>query len=113
MEKDVDYYRKDARNIVWAVAFVAFLPTFVLLVMMFSGSDIKWDVVTFGILGYSLVVACLAFVAGIQCAKGKKAGRTLAFIPTVLVLLNFPIGTIFGISALVKLNKAEFLNTLE
>jgi len=116
VEKDIRYYRRDARNIVWGIAFVAFLPTFILMMMISSGlggRDIKWDAVTSGILTYSIVLTALAIYAGIQCGRGKKRGRTLAFIPSVLLLVNFPLGTIFGIAVLVKLNKKEFVNSLE
>lgn len=113
MDKPVDYYRKDARNIVWGVAFVALIPAIFVLVMAFSGSRIKWDVVNVSILAYSATVSILAVIAGIYCGKGKKVGRILAFFPAILFLLNFPLGTIFGIATLVKINKRAFVNSLD
>ena len=79
--KDAEYFRKDVRNIVWGVGFVALRPSFVVLMMMSSGdgSEIKWDPVTFGLLGYSITLADLAIIAGVQCGQGKKRGRMLPF----------------------------------
>ncbi|MEK7400598.1 MAG: hypothetical protein AAB116_26945 [Candidatus Poribacteria bacterium] len=114
MEKDAQFYRKDARNILILVGFIAFLPTLAFLIIKYSdsASSIKWDAVTFGIIFYSIIVATLAFYAAIKCGSGKKIGRNLAFIPSILILLNFPLGTIFGIAALVKINKKKFIELL-
>lgn len=113
-EKGPEYYQQDARNIVRGMAFVAFLPTFMLLVMMLSGTGgkILWDGVTIGIMTYSVVLALFSIVAGILCGKGKKIGRFLAFVPAVLLVLNFPLGTIFSVATLIKINKREFTETL-
>ncbi len=114
MDKGPEYFQKDARNMMWGVAFVGFIPTFVLLVMMISdGSGIKWDVVTFSFLGYSLVLAALAVFAGILCGQGKATGRLLGIVCSIIVLFNFPIGTIFGVAALVKINKHDFTSALK
>lgn len=66
-----------------------------------------------GLIGYSLGIALLALVAGMLCARGRSIGRMLAFIPALLLLFNFPLGTLFAIGALIKLNKREFVRSLQ
>jgi hypothetical protein len=114
VEKDAAYYRKDARNAVWAVAFGNFIPTLGLLALVAAGEGhgIKWDAVTYGLMAYSLTLTFLAIIAGILCGKGKKVGRILAFFPTGLLLLFFPIGTIIGVFALSKLLPEGFVESL-
>ena len=107
------FYLKDARNTVWGVGFVGFIPLMILLIMMFTGSQIKWDVVTCGLILYSLFLCATAIYAGVLCGRGLKKGRTLAFIPSILLIINFPLGTLFSIGALFKLNKKEFIDELE
>jgi len=114
MRRDVNYHRKDARNIVWGVGFVGFLPTFVILLIMFTQSrrHIVWGGVQVGVLAYSVVLAALSAYAGFLCGKGSRAGRRLAAIPSFLVLLSFPLGTIFGIAALIRLTRSEIAESL-
>lgn len=87
MEKDAAYYRMDARNSVWLIAFVAFIPTFVFLFSVANGEGrmLRWDAMTMGFLAYSLTLTVLSIVAGALCGMGKKIGRTLAFVPSILL----------------------------
>lgn len=115
MEKDADFYRRDARNSVWLIAFAAFIPTFVLLFSVVTGEGrmLRWNALTIGLLTYSLTLTVLAIVAGALCGRGKKIGRTLAFIPSILLLVNVPLGTCIAIFVLMKLNSREFRAALE
>lgn len=74
MEKDADFYRRDARNSVWLIAFAAFIPTFVLLFSVVTGEGrmLRWNALTIGLLTYSLTLTVLAIVAGALCGRGKK-----------------------------------------
>ncbi len=110
--KDREYYLKDARNIVWGVGFIGFLPLFVMLIMVAAGIQPKWDIVTFSMSGISFFLTSVAIYAGILCRKGLKTGKTLAMIPAVLLLFYFPLGTIFSIATMVKLNKKKFVDEL-
>lgn len=115
MTKDAAYYRQDARNSVWAMAFVAFIPTFVVSFSLASGEGrwLRWNALTIGLLAYSLALSVLAIVAGTLCGMGRKIGRSLAFIPCILLLVNVPFGTLVAIFVLTKLNGREFRAALE
>ena len=68
----------DARNIIYGLAFIAFLPLLILIMMYFLDSGIKWDGVTFGIIGYFLSLSGLSVYAAVLCGKKKKMGRIIA-----------------------------------
>ena len=114
-QKDAAFFCRDARNVVWVAALVALLPAVILLLLMHSGLDLptEWNIVTWGVIAYSTVVTVVAFISGLLCQKRKKLGRTLAFIPGILLLLSFPVGTVLGVAVLVKINKLEFVASLE
>lgn len=114
-EKGTAYYRKDLRNVMFLMAFVAFLPSLMLLFMIFSGESawISWDAVTFWILGFSLSISALGFVSAILCGAGKRLGLSIAYIPAILLLICFPIGTIIGVFILKKLNSQSHIFSLD
>jgi uncharacterized membrane protein (DUF2068 family) len=55
----------------------------------------------------SLVFAALAYVTAKGLDDGKRWAKWLGIIQAILSLLNFPIGTVIGIAALVYLNRAN------
>ena len=112
--QDIDRARSDVRNSVWLLSFIAFLPTFVLLVTIGIGDrpHIAWNAITFAVLGYSIGLSVVSIIAGAMCGKGSGVGRSIAFFLAVLTLLNFPIGTIVGIFVIGKLCGSTFTNTL-
>ena len=114
-EKGTAYYRKDLRNVMFLMGFVAFLPSLMLLFMILSGEIawISWDAITFAILGFSLSISALSFVSALLCGAGKRLGRSIAYIPTILFLIQFPIGTMIGVFVLRKLNSQSHIFSLD
>lgn len=114
MKNEPEYYLKDARNTVWGLAFIALMPAVVLvaIVLVGQGGDIKWDAITFGFMAASLALSTFTIFAGVKCGRGEKSGRLMAFVPATLLVLQFPLGTIFSAMVFVKLNKKEFVDLL-
>jgi len=46
---------------------------------------------------YSLIVCIVGLIAGVGLHKGKAWARNTLFAVAVLILISFPLGTIFGI----------------
>lgn len=58
---------------------------------------------------FGLTAATIFFVTGYYLAKFKRWARILAFLLAILMLFNFPIGTIAGVVILYYLRKAAYL----
>ena len=117
-EKTPEYYRNEARNILWGIASFGILSTIVVLVALVLGAyrtklDGKALGAALGVLCYCIIISVSSIIAGIRCGQGKKSGRLLAHIPVILLMPGFPIGTILSILVLEKLNKREFVNSLK
>jgi len=59
--------------------------------------------VVFGVLG--VVLFLLAIIAGIGIRKSSRWGRITGIITSIIALLEFPLGTAFGVYALLLLMK--------
>jgi len=59
----------------------------------------------FGVLGVVLFI--LAIIAGLGIRKSNRWGRITGFITALIALLEFPIGTAFGVYALMMLMKGK------
>ena len=107
-------HRQDLRNWVWAIAFIAFLPTFVFLFSYFSDPiHVQISAISIAILSYSILLSLLALVSGFLIGCGRMLGVKLAYIPALLLLVNFPLGTIFSVLLLRKLNSATLIAALK
>lgn len=52
-------------------------------------------------------LAAIALVGGVKLLNHKRLGKTLTFVSAALSLLNFPVGTAYGIYAIVILTRPE------
>ncbi len=103
----------ETRNTVFAMGLIALLPTFVLLLVVISSPGaVQWRGVTFIMAAYSGTLGALSIFAGVLCGQGQRLGRLLAFVPAALLVLNFPIGTVFSVIAIMKLNRPDFIDSL-
>ena len=52
-------------------------------------------------------LAVIGLLGGVKLLKHKRLGKTLTFVSAALALLNFPVGTAFGVYAFVILTRPE------
>lgn len=64
------------------------------------------------VIAFLLVEVVIFFAAFVGLGKRTRSGRTFAQIASVLLLLGFPILTIFGVIYLGKLSKVEMKEAL-
>ncbi len=107
-------FRSDVRNAVWALGCVALLPACLFLWSYLANPKrVTIDQITISILVYCVVPFSMAALAGMLIGMGKRSGMALAYLTCIILLLYFPIGTIFSVWVLRKLNHATKLSDLK
>src|ERR1700722_1062556 len=101
--KDPNTELKSAAQLYWLYAFCLALPMAIVLAL----SQKKPDSVAITIFSCFGIYLLLLIIAGILLFKKKKYGLYLGWILTPLILLSFPIGTVFGIFIITKIVKKE------
>ncbi len=107
------HYQKDLRNSVWLLGVFSLLPMFAIMVLyLMDPASVRLDGIGILIVAYSSLLTLLALVSGILIGKGRRIGRSIAFIPCLLTMLNFPIGTAIGYWVYRKLSNPMYLSIL-
>jgi hypothetical protein len=86
VEKRVVNHRKDLRNSIWLLAFIAFVPALIFFVGWMLGPGVRIGAVGIVLLAYSISLTAIAFVSGILCERGHVFGVLTAYLSTVMLL---------------------------
>lgn len=69
-----------------------------------AGASLGLGLLIAAVLG---TLAAIAFVGGIKLLHHRRLGKTLTFVSAAVSLLNFPVGTAYGVYAFVILTRPD------